>query len=302
MHPTSRPTRGTHFMRHLLHSLCALAMAASLSANAGETTNSIGVTMVDIPAGSFMMGSCKVSSGEASRIAEENKKRAFLGQAPLKAKCSNPDSDAEDDETPQHRVKIKKFQMGKTEVTLGQFKRFIKAAGRTDLVNDDFIKYNSNGDNAPVVMVNYNDAQAFIAWLNKADGGGYRLPSEAEWEYACRAGGNYTYCGSNDVDAVAWYDGNSGNRARAVGGKQANAFGLHDMSGNVWEWTQDCWNNSYNGAPTNGAAWTSGDCGSRVLRGGSWVGLARLTRAANRLSDSTGYRSINVGFRLARTR
>ena len=300
--PTSRPTRGTHFMRHLLHSLCALAMAASLGANAGETTNRIGITMVDIPAGSFMMGSCMVSSGEASRIAEENKKRAFLGQAPLKAKCSNPDSDASDFEAPQHRVKIKKFQMGKTEVTLGQFKRFIAASGRTDLVNDDFIKYNSNGDSAPVVMVSWNDAQAFIAWLNKADGGGYRLPSEAEWEYACRAGGNHTYCGSNDVSAVAWYADNVGDRVPAVGGKQANAFGLHDMSGNVWEWTQDCWNESYNGAPTNGAAWTSGDCGSRVMRGGSWDFIASYSRAAYRSISSTDSRYNNYGFRLARTR
>ena len=151
-------------------------------------------------------------------------------------------------------------------------------------------------------MVNYNDAQDFIAWLNKTDGGGYRLPSEAEWEYACRAGGNHTYCGSNDVGAVAWYDGNSGNRARAVGGKQANAFGLHDMSGNVWEWTQDCWNDSYNGAPTNGTAWTSGSCGVRILRGGSWFFIAIYSRAADRFVISTDLRYDIYGFRLARTR
>ena len=273
-------------------------VAPAKVSHSGEYTNGVGITMVNIPAGSFIMGSCKLTQD----MEEENKKRAFLAQPPIIANCGESDAVANDDETPLHKVTVSSFQMGKTEVTLGQFKRFIAAAGRTDLVDDDFIKYNSNGDSAPVVQVSWYDAQAFIKWLNKADGGGYRLPSEAEWEYACRAGGNHTYCGSNDVDAVAWYDGNSGNRARAVGGKQANAFGLHDMSGNVYEWTQDCWNNSYNGAPTNGAAWTLGDCEDRVLRGGSWIYYARGSRAAGRSYYSADNRYSNIGFRLARTR
>jgi formylglycine-generating enzyme required for sulfatase activity len=289
-------------MKHLILKACLSLSVLFISASihAGETTNSIGITMVDIPAGSFMMGSCKLTDA----MVEENKKRTFLGQEPLTSNCSNPDSDASDYETPQHRVSIKNFQMGKTEVTLGQFKRFITEAGRKDLVTDYFILFNNNNndDSAPVVEVSWDDAQAFIAWLNKVDGGGYRLPSEAEWEYACRAGGNHTYCGSNDVGAVAWYDANSGNRARTVGGKQANAFGLHDMSGNVWEWTQDCWNDSYNGAPTNGAAWTTGLCGLRVSRGGSWGYVARDSRAASRINGTTDLRGRNVGFRLARTR
>ena len=287
-------------MKHLFLKACLSLSVLFISASihAGEMTNSIGITMVDIPAGSFMMGSCKLTAA----MVEENKKRTFLGQEPLTANCSTWDYDVRDSEAPQHRVSINKFQIGKTEVTLGQFKRFITEAGRNDLVTDDFIKWNSNGDNAPVVMVSWDDAQAFIAWLNKADGGGYRLPSEAEWEYACRAGGNHTYCGSDDVDAVAWYRGNSGNRASAVGGKQANAFGLHDMSGNVCEWTQDCWNDSYNGAPTNGAAWTSGSCGSRVNRGGTWFFNASQSRAADRGYTTSVKRSYIYGFRLARTR
>lgn len=277
--------------------LAALALTATL-AQAGETTNKIGVTLVDIPAGSFLMGSC----GQTAAMAEENKKRAFLGQAPVSANCSNPDSDANDSETPQHRVNVKAFQMGKTEVTLGQFKQFIAAAGRTDLVTADFMEYNAYGDTAPVVMVSWNDAQDFIKWLNQTEGDGYRLPSEAEWEYACRAGGQHTYCGGNDLNALGWWDSNSGGRQRPVGGKRANTFGLHDMSGNVREWVQDCWNDSYRAAPTDGSAWTSGGCVGRVLRNGFWRSSSREVRAADRSGNSPGKRYSSLGFRLARTR
>lgn len=300
MHPSNRPQPSTPFMRRVLQAICTIAAVTSLSAFAGETINKIGITMVDIPAGSFMMGSCKLTTS----MIEENKKRAFLGQAPLTANCSSYDWDASDDETPQHRVSIRKFQMGKTEVTLGQFKQYIGQANRSDLVNDDFMQYNSNGDNAPVVMVSWDDAQGFIDWLNKTDGGGYRLPSESEWEYACRAGVNSTYCGGDDVGQVAWYDGNSGRRAHTtVGVKQSNGFGLYDMTGNVWEWVQDYYNDSYHGAPADGSAWTSGgEQKVRVLRGGSWSNSARRTRAASRYDNSPGSRHSHFGFRLARTR
>ncbi|MFZ4535243.1 formylglycine-generating enzyme family protein [Propionivibrio sp.] len=267
--------------------VAALGLAVTL-AQAGETTNSIGMTLVDIPAGSFVMGSCL-----------QDKKSAFLGEST----CSNPDPEASTSETPQHRVSIRAFQMGKTEVTLGQFKRFIKATGNTQLVDDDFIKYNAYGEGAPVVQVSWNDAQAFITWLNQTDGGGFRLPSEAEWEYACRAGGYHKYCGSNNVGAVAWYDGNSGGHQRPVGGKQANAFGLHDMSGNAFEWVQDCWHDSYRGAPGDGSAWASGcSADGRGLRGGSWYIIAGSARAADRSLSSPGGRYGSFGFRLARTR
>lgn len=272
--PTLPPTQPrTHsFLRHLL-AVCALTAVSSLSAFAGETTNAIGITMVDIPAGSFLMGSGNDSKADAS-------------------------------ETPQHRVSIREFQMGKTEVTLGQFKRYIAAAGRSDLLNEDFIKYNTNGENAPVVQVNWNGAQAFIAWLNKSDGGGWRLPSEAEWEYACRAGGNGTYCGGDNINAVAWFDGNSGNRAHAVGTKAPNAFGLYDMSGNVWEWVQDWKHDDYKGAPTDGSAWvTGGNQRYRVQRGGSWSLFPDVARAASRNHNSPGDPgTASSGLRLARTR
>lgn len=271
----------------LCSSLVALSSTPLL---AGETTNRLGITMVDIPAGSFVMGSCLPLSD----------KDRFMGK---KAACGNADSDASSDEGPQQRVSVRSFQLGKTEVTLGQFKKFIAAADRSDLVTDDFMKYNAHGDNAPVVQVSWNDAQAFVDWLNKADGGGYRLPSEAEWEYACRAGRSDAYCGSGNVSAVAWYYDNSSGRPHPVGTKQANAFGLHDMSGNVWEWVADCYHDSHRGAPGDGSAWTSSCSGvERVLRGGSWNYDASSTRAANRGNHSPGSRVDSVGLRLARTR
>lgn len=281
----------------LLAALC-LAVVSPVQAQLRETTNRIGITMVSIPAGSFAMGSCKVTSD----MVEENKKRAFLGQPALSTNCVGSDPDASDSEVPQHTVRVPAFQLGKTEVTLGQFKQFIAAAGRSDLVSDDFMKYNRFGDNVPVTMVNWNDAQDFIAWLNQTEGKGWRLPSEAEWEYACRAGGNHTYCGSNDVGSVGWYDGKIGERPRAVATKQHNAWGLHDMSGNVYEWVQDWYHDSYRGAPTDGSAWTSGGRqDARVVRGGSWFNFARDTRAAFRFIGSPDVRLSYFGFRVART-
>ena len=263
----------------------ASVIAWGHGAQAGETTNSLGITMVDIPAGEFVMGGCQSDNCLEGR----------------------PDPNAESDETPQHRVQIQAFKISKTEVTLGQFKKFMAAENRIDLVSADFLKYNRFGDDAPVVFVSWDDAQAFIAWLNKTDGKGWRLPSEAEWEYACRAGQRQTYCGSDDINTVAWFKSNSNERLHPVGKKRANAWGLYDMSGNVWEWVQDCPHSTYAGAPTDGSAWTTG-CDTyrdgstgRGLRGGSWSYNIRDTRAANRDEISPDYRSDNNGFRLART-
>jgi formylglycine-generating enzyme required for sulfatase activity len=271
-------------------------LAVSLSAQAGSTTNSIGITLVDIPTGNFLMGSCKLTSD----MRKENERRSTLGQDLLSINCNN-DQEASDIETPQHRVSIKSFQMGKTEVTLGQFKRFLTATKNDSLISEDFKKYNNSGDNAPVVYVSWNDAQAFIDWLNKVEGGSYRLPSESEWEYACRAGSNQTYCGANDANSVAWYSGNSGNHPHAAGELKPNTWGLHDMSGNVYEWIQDCWHDSYRGASNDGSPWTSGKCSGRVLRGGSWDFDASDSRSASRSFISPEYRYYLYGFRVARS-
>ena len=260
---------------------CAVALLLGLSVGpvqvavaaqaGGEFTNFMDITLIDIPAGSFQMGSCKVTAD----INKENKKRAFLDQPLLAATCPESNVKVNDNETPQHTVHVSAFQMGKTLITLGQFKRYATASGATrgssgwNLINDDFRKYNAFGDDAPVVQVSWQEAKEFVLWLNKnkpaSDRGIYRLPTEAEWEYACRAGGNHTYCGSNNPDAVAWYDGNNNGHQQPVGRKAPNAWGLYGMSGNVWQWVEDAYHDSYRGAPTDGSAWMDGT--TQILSG-----------------------------------
>lgn len=151
------------------------------------------------------------------------------------------------------------------------------------------------GDDCPVEKVNFTDATLFIKRLNKKTGKEYRLPSEAEWEYACRAGGKDEYCGGNDASKVGWHEGNSGGETSSVAGKQPNAWGLYDMSGNVWEWTQDCWNDSHEGASADGSARESGYCSKHVVRGGSWSLIPSSLRAAYRLNFESGTRFSNGG-------
>jgi len=188
--------------------------------------------MVIIPAGSFQMG------------------------------ANNGDSD----EKPVHTVTISRpFALGKTEVTQGQWKAImLNKTGQTSNPSS----FRHCGDDCPVERVSWSDAIEFIARLNAKTGESYRLPSEAEWEYACRSGSNYKHCGDNNIDAVAWIKLNSDKKTQVVASKQANGFGLYDMSGNVWEWTEDCYHDHFNGAPTDGSSWTSGECKYRVLRGG----------------------------------
>ena len=266
-----------------------LAVLPTTAVQVGEFTNHVGMEFVDVPAGNFVMGSCK-----------QAKKAAFLGEDGG-CMAGSPDFYALGEaETPQHLVRVPAFQLGRTEVTLGQFKRFIKATGNSQLVNDDFMVCNAYGDSAPVVYVDWHNAQAFVDWLNNGkpagDRGRYRLPSEAEWEYAAR---NLPSGGSlRDFD---WHSANSGDHQHPVAGKQPNTLGLYDMNGNVSEWTQDCWNDSYRGAPADGSAWTSGNCGLRGVRGGSWLNDPSDLRPASRNGFVTGIRGSYLGFRVART-
>ena len=208
------------------------------------------------------------------------------------------DSDAYSDERPVHRVSIKQtFALGKTEITQQEWRQ---------VMGSDPTGLRFKGcDDCPVEYVSWNDAQSYIKKLNEQTGKTkYRLPSEAEWEYACRGGkANDKYCGGNDVDAVAWYDKNSGNKTRPVAQKQANSYGLYDMSGNVHEWVEDWYHDSYNGAPKDGSAWvTGGEQKNPVLRGGSWaMDPAGYMRSASRYNSAPDYRNVTFGFRVART-
>ena len=195
------------------------------------------------------------------------------------------------DESPVHRVSVSGFALGRTEVTQGQWRA---------VMGNNPSHFSDCGADCPVEQVSWSEAQEFVRKLSASTGKTYRLPSEAEWEYACRAGGRYEYCGGDSIENVARYDSNSGNKTHAVAVKQVNAFGLYDMSGNVWEWTEDCWNGSYSGAPNDGSAWTSGNCGGRVLRGGSWGDGPQNARAATRNRVDSTYRGGYSGFRLAR--
>ena len=260
------------------------------------------VELVVVPSGTYRMGS---PSGESQRGANEG---------------------------PVHRVRIgRAFAVGVKEVTRGEFGRFVSETGRSmgnacwtyeggewkersgrSWRNPGF----SQTDEHPVVCVNWDDAKAYVGWLSEKTGQAYRLLSESEWEYVARAGtGTSRYWGegesgqcryANGADASTNFDWRTGcNDGHAetspVGSYEANGFGLHDVLGNVLEWVEDCWNESYAGAPTDGSAWESGDCSLRVLRGGSWYDLPRRLRSANRLWNPTGLRNNFVGFRVART-
>jgi formylglycine-generating enzyme required for sulfatase activity len=257
-------------------------------------TNSVGIEFVWIPPGSFMMGS---NSGAVN-------------------------------ERPAHQVTIQQgFYMGRYEVTQGQWRKMMgttvrQISGADDGPDEDELKAYQDvnkgvkewlgwvlageGDQHPMYYVSWNDAQDFIRRLNALnDGYTYRLPSESEWEYACRAGTSGDY--ADRLDAVAWHDNNSGSTTHPVGQKQPNGFGLYDMHGNVWEWCEDWKHENYNGAPTDGSSWMSdedwvsgGDSGFRVLRGGSWINNGDFCRSAARKCHTPDFRGLRgyIGFRV----
>ena len=157
------------------------------------------------------------------------------------------------------------------------------------------------GDNKPVERVSWEDAQAFVEKLSRRTGHQYRLLSEAEWEYAARGGTDTEYsCGDGCADKVGWHKGNSDSETHPVGQKQANAYGLHDMHGNVWEWVHECWNSSYEGASTDSAATSLRDCTGLVIRGGSWFSKPENLRSAKRSRNAQDDRNDMIGFRVAR--
>jgi formylglycine-generating enzyme required for sulfatase activity len=203
--------------------------------------------------------------------------------------CRNWTSECEDNEKPVHEVCIDDFYISKYEVTQKQWR---------EVMGSNPSHFNECGDNCPVEQVSWNDAQQFIRILNQKTGKNYRLPTEAEWEYACRSGGKQEkYAGGSDPESVSWYSSNSGNETLPVGQKRPNGLGLYDMSGNVWEWVYD-WMRPYPiskqlnpKGPLRGA--------NRVDRGGSWRYASRDARCSNRSSSNPDSRYSGLGFRLA---
>jgi len=197
-------------------------------------------------------------------------------------------------EKPAHNVTLPTpFYMGKYEVTQEQYQQVMgknpsQFKGRADL---------------PVEYVSWDDAQAFCRQIEELTGERLRLPSEAEWEYACRAGTSTMYYSGDDeasLGRAGWYRGNSKRKTHPVGQKEANAFGLYDIDGNVWEWCEDDCHESYEGAPTDGSAWIDKPRGRpRVLRGGGWHNGARGCRSAGRFAAPPATRNNSLGFRLA---
>ena len=190
------------------------------------------------------------------------------------------------DERPVHSVTVKPFKLGKYEVTFALWDACVDDGGC------DGYRPKDKGwgrDNRPVINVSWVDTQRFIKWLNDKTGSNYRLPTEAEWEYAARAGSTTKYSWGNDIGVNSAncnkkYCHDQWKYTAPVGSFPANAWGLHDMHGNVWEWVQDCEHHNYQGAPNDGSAWTSG-CNYdeyRVIRGGSWHQNARFLRTAFR--------------------
>lgn len=228
--------------------------------------------MTALPAGTLAMGSPEVKT---SGLSEEALKYA-----------------GEFEEQPQHAVRIPAFAIGTHEITQAEW---VAIMGENPS--------GTHGDRLPVENVSWEEAQEFARRLSQRTGKTYRLPTEAEWEYAARAGSTQTFPFGDDPARLpqhAWFRENSEGHSHPVGSREPNAFGLHDMLGNVWERTEDCWRPHYEDAPTDGSARTDGDCDLRVVRGGSWVNLPQFLRPAARFRYSTTSRYEFVGLRIAR--
>ncbi|MCI6578134.1 MAG: formylglycine-generating enzyme family protein [Bacteroidales bacterium] len=229
--------------------------------NSGKfTVNGVSFEMVRVEGGTFRMGA-----------------------------TSEQGSDAYGDEKPVHSVTLSSYYIGKTEVTQALWQAVMGSNPS-----------NFKGADLPVECVSWNDCQEFIQKLNSLTGRNFRLPTEAEWEFACRGGNKsngYKYSGSNNLGSVAWYDGNSGDKTHPVGTKAPNELGIYDMSGNVWEWCGDWYANYTSNSQTNPKGPQSGSY--RVRRGGSWRYFVRCCRSSFRYVCDPADRGYNLGLRLA---
>jgi formylglycine-generating enzyme required for sulfatase activity len=285
-----------------------LSSQASPAAEPETITNGIGMKLTLVPAGEFMMGSPQEEVGNWNDSVKQHGQGLNI-----------------DNEGPLHRVRITRpFYLGVYHVTVGQFRKFVTGAGyQTDAEKGEHqgalgmdpttgrfefkAEYSwrnpgfKQSDEDPVVCVSRNDAAALAKWLSRKEGKSYQLPTEAQWEYACRAGTTTRYSFGNEVAALgdyAWWSGNSDRRTHAAGGKRPNGFGLYDMQGNACQWCADWYDEHYyEESPVddpkgpNLGAW-------RVARGGSFSAPPIVLRSASRLFSPSG-RSCNFGFRVA---
>ena len=251
--------------------------------NAGEKTeqnstiisgSGADIEMMDIPGGSFQMG------------------------------CSAGDDDCRPNERPQHAVNIKPFRMSKYPITFAQWDACVASHGCSLYTPSDA---GWGRGNRPVINVSWDDARQFVDWVNRETGRHFRLPSEAEWEYAARGGKATRYywgseIGSNQANCNGCGSPWDNKQTAPVDSFKPNAFGLFGMLGNIKQWTGDCWNNDHQDAPIDGSARTSSDCDRRVARGGPWSLPPEYLRASFRSGVLTIFRTFTLGFRLAEDR
>ncbi|MCW5212074.1 formylglycine-generating enzyme family protein [Desulfobulbus sp. TB] len=342
----------------LIRVLLLSALLLAPATHAAGYTNSIGMEFTRIPAGTFFMGSCMYSNADKKRD-EQLKKQGLPAQGPtcpaqqdqvVHTTSRNSvgdvpnrreeiregaegnewlgikvDTNALEEEAPQHLVKISKgFQIGTYEVTFGQFKHFLAslpAQKRNKIETTIFKQANQHGDNAAVAAVSWYNAQAFLRWLNQKEGGQkYRLPTEAEWEYAARAGSKTIYFWGDkmeDAPKYAWFNmeladleiwfpeekfRKKENFSHPVGLKKPNAWGLYDIAGNVWEWVNDGYSATYYQNSPNPKVDPTGPNIKRLrcFRGGSWYGSTTNLRSAFRGLNTPDYHSNSLGFRVVR--
>ena len=233
------------------------------------TVNGVSFKMVKVSGGTFQMGA-----------------------------TSEQGSDANDSEKPVHSVTLSDYWIGETEVTQALWYAVMGQRPTSD--GNQWSSDKGLGDNYPAYYVSWDDCQEFITRLNQLTGQSFRLPTEAEWEFAARGGNSsqgYKYSGSNTIGDVAWYTSNSDSKTHPVATKSPNELGLYDMSGNVEEWCQDWFGDYSSSAQTDPVGPSSGS--SRVRRGGSWSGSARICRVADRYFSTPSSRSYNLGLRIA---
>ncbi|MEM7306370.1 MAG: SUMF1/EgtB/PvdO family nonheme iron enzyme [Planctomycetota bacterium] len=264
----------SHLKDHPLSSIREPFKTPTRAATSTVRADQGGYELVRIPGGTFLMGST-----------EEEQRKWAAGDANQQRWFRT--------ESPRHEVAVPSFYLGRCPVTNEEYGLFLKANPQAE-APEHWGDRELNQPSQPVVGVSWQGVQAYRKWA------GLVLPSEAQWEYACRAGKDTAFSAGSeepDLDRMGWYSGNSGHRLHPVAEKPANAFGLHDMHGNVWEWCQDTWHGNYEGAPADGSA--RGSSTGRAVRGGSFIDVPRFARSACRIFRLESLPTPYLGFRLA---